>query len=78
VNDQKKQSRQNKLAGTWKLISDSDFDSGSIKCMQSYGEHPQGYFTYTSTNIVNLNISHENSLNLTENSAKKILSAIII
>lgn len=68
---QKKQSPKNKLVGTWKLISYADFDSVTDKWVQPYGEHPKGYFTYTSTSIVNLNISHQNSLKLTEDSAKK-------
>jgi hypothetical protein len=71
MNDQKKQSRENKLVGTWKLISYSDFDSVTNKWVQPYGELPQGYFTYTSTNIVNLNISRENSLKLSQDSAKR-------
>jgi hypothetical protein len=58
--------KTNKLAGTWRLIEYSDFDSLSGKWIHPYGEHPKGYFTYTNSGIVNLNISAENPLYISE------------
>ena len=52
----------NKLAGTWRLIEYSDFDSVTNQWVQPYGEHPKGYFTYTRSGIVNLNGSAEKPL----------------
>ena len=62
---------ENKLVGTWRLIEYSDFDSVSDKWIRPYGDHPRGYFTYTSGGIVNLNISAENPLYISEDSAYK-------
>ena len=62
---------KNKLAGTWKLIEFSDFDTVTGIWTYPYGKHPRGYFTYTKTNIVNLNISSETPLIISEDSAKK-------
>lgn len=59
-----KEKRNNKLVGTWRLIEYSDFDSIHNKWIYPYGEHPKGYFTYTSTGIVNLNGSAEKPLNI--------------
>ncbi|MEO7487687.1 MAG: lipocalin-like domain-containing protein [Ferruginibacter sp.] len=47
------------LVGTWRLIEYTDFDTTSGKVIHPYGEHPKGYFTYTKSGIVNLNISAE-------------------
>lgn len=67
----KSENKTNKLAGTWRLIEYSDFDSLSGKWIHPYGEHPKGYFTYTNSGIVNLNISGENPLYISEDSAYK-------
>ncbi|HEY0668158.1 MAG TPA: lipocalin-like domain-containing protein [Sphingobacteriaceae bacterium] len=63
--------KSNKLVGTWRLIEYADLDTLTGKWIYPYGKNPRGYFTYTSTNIVNLNISKENQLKLSEDSAKK-------
>lgn len=52
----------NKLIGTWRLIEYTDFDTITGKATHPYGEHPKGYFTYTKSGIVNLNISSENPI----------------
>lgn len=52
-------SEKNKLVGTWRLTEYSDFDSVNNKWTHPYGDHPKGYFTYTSSGIVNLNGSAE-------------------
>lgn len=64
------QAKPNGLVGTWRLIEYRDLDTLTGKWTYPYGKKPSGYFTYTSTNIVNLNISAHNSLKLTEDSAK--------
>ncbi len=60
----------NKLVGTWKLIEFADLDSLTGQWKYRYGKLPRGYFTYTKNNIVNLNISSETPLNISEDSAK--------
>ncbi|MCY7423108.1 MAG: lipocalin-like domain-containing protein [Chitinophagaceae bacterium] len=70
VNKEKTVKQTNKLVGTWRLIEYTDLDTLTHKWTYPYGKNPRGYFTYTSTNIVNLNISADNSLKLTEDSAK--------
>lgn len=65
------ETKTNKLAGTWKLIEYSDFDSIASKWVHPYGDHPRGYFTYTNSGIVNLNVSAENPLRISEDSAYK-------
>ncbi len=64
------QVNSNALVGTWRLIEYRDLDTLTGKWTYPYGKNPRGYFTYTSTNIVNLNISADNTLKLTEDSAK--------
>ena len=51
--------KQNKLVGTWKLVEYADFDTVNNKWTHPYGDHPKGYFTYTSSGIINLNGSAE-------------------
>ena len=62
---------QNSLPGTWRLISYSDFDSVTGKWTQPYGEHPRGYFTYTESGIVNLNVSSDPPFNISQDSTTK-------
>lgn len=50
------------LAGTWRLIGYTDFDSIHNKWTYPYGNNPKGYFTYTKNGIVNLNGSAEKPL----------------
>ena len=57
--------------GTWRLIEFTDLDAKSGQWMLSYGKHPKGYFTYTKSGVVNLNISRENPPKISEDSAKK-------
>ena len=73
-NDKKSTSEEDelkqKLVGTWRVISYSDFDSIQRIWTYPYGQHPYGYFTYTKSGIVNLNISSETPLNVSADSAK--------
>ncbi|CAN5747162.1 lipocalin-like domain-containing protein [soil metagenome] len=54
--------KQLNLAGTWRLIEYEDYDSVNNKWTHPYGDHPKGYFTYTTSGIVNLNGSAEKPL----------------
>lgn len=63
---------RNPLVGTWRLIEFSDVDTLTGIWGYRYGKNPRGYFTYTKTNIVNLNISTGTPLKISEDSAKKI------
>ena len=54
--------KKNRLVGTWRLVEYSDFDTGTNRWTHPYGENPRGYFTYTNSGIVNLNISAEKPL----------------
>ena len=73
-----KKSRENKktptnpLAGTWRLVEFTDLDTLTGKWIYRYGKNPRGYFTYTKTNILNLNISTDAPLKISEDSAKKL------
>ena len=66
-----KNAKANRLAGTWRLIEYSDFDTTTKKWIHPYGKHPKGYFTYTNSGIVNLSISAENPLSISEDSTYK-------
>ena len=56
--------KKSSIVGTWKIIEFSNLDSLSNKWDYPFGKKPKGYFTYTSNNVVNLNISNENPLKL--------------
>ena len=62
----------NPLAGTWRLVEFADLDTLTGKWINRYGKTPRGYFTYTKTNILNLNISTDTPLKISEDSAKKL------
>ena len=59
-----------KLIGTWRLVEFADLDSATSTWTYAYGKNPKGYFTYTKNGIVNLNISSETPLKISEDSAK--------
>ena len=59
-----------KLIGTWRLIEFANLDSATSKWTYPYGKNSKGYFTHTKTGIVNLNISAETPLKISEDSAK--------
>jgi hypothetical protein len=64
-------SQLDKLIGTWRLIEYSDLDSATSNWTYPYGKNPKGYFTYTKSGIVNINISTDTPLKFSEDSAKK-------
>lgn len=63
-----KEKKGNSIIGTWKLIEFSNLDTLTNQWVHPYGKTPKGYFTYTSNNIVHLNISNENPLKLSADS----------
>lgn len=67
----KKKTQATSIIGTWKLIEHTDLDTISGKWFYRYGEKPTGYFTYTKNGIVNLNISTNNPMKISEDSAKR-------
>ena len=71
-NRENKQTPINPLAGTWRLVEFTDLDTLTGKWIYRYGKNPRGYFTYTKSNILNLNISTDAPLKISEDSAKKI------
>ena len=71
-NMENKKATTNPLAGTWRLVEFTDLDTLTGKWIYRYGKNPRGYFTYTKTNILNLNISTDTPLKISEDSAKKL------
>ncbi|MEO6221154.1 MAG: lipocalin-like domain-containing protein [Ginsengibacter sp.] len=67
-----KELQSNKLLGTWSIIEYSDFDTLTGKWKDRYGQHPRGYFTYTKSGIVSINISTDTPIKVSEDSAKKM------
>jgi hypothetical protein len=61
-----------KLVGTWKIIEYADFDTLTGKWKDRYGLHPRGYFIYTKSGIVSINISTDSPVKVSEDSAKSI------
>lgn len=59
-----------RLIGTWKLLEYADVDPATGNWTYAYSKHPKGFFTYTKTGIVNLNISIDTALHISEDSAK--------
>jgi hypothetical protein len=59
------------IVGTWRLVEFTDLDTTSGKWIFRYGKNPKGYFTYTKSGIVNLNISSDNPLKISADSAKR-------
>jgi len=68
---EKNKEKPSTIVGTWRLIDYSDIDTVSGKWTHPYSDHPQGYFTYTNSGIVNLNISAGDPLLISEDSAYK-------
>ncbi len=59
------------IVGTWRLVEFADIDSTANVWVYRYGKNPKGYFTYTSSGVLNINISNENPLKISEEKAKK-------
>jgi hypothetical protein len=71
-NIETKKTTTNPLAGTWRIVEYTDLDTLTGKWINRYGKNPRGYFTYTKTNILNLNISTDTPAKISEDSAKKL------
>ena len=69
INDTK--TKASLIVGTWKLIEISDLDTLTGKWIYRYGKDPRGYFTYTNSGVVNINISTDNPLIVPEEASKK-------
>jgi len=69
----KKVAHSNKLVGTWRLVEYSDLDSLTGEWKHKYGKNPKGYFTYTKTFIISLNITAETPFKFTMDSAKHLV-----
>jgi hypothetical protein len=66
----KRETQLNELVGTWELIEYAGLDSVTGKWEYAFGKNPRGYITYTKSKIVNINISSDIPLNISEDSAK--------
>jgi PBP1b-binding outer membrane lipoprotein LpoB len=71
-NTENKKATTNPLAGTWRIVEYTDLDTLTGKWIDRYGKNPRGYFTYTKTNILNLNISTGKPEKISEDSAKRV------
>ena len=59
------------IVGTWKLIEFTDLDSASNTWNFRYGKQPRGYFTYTKSGVVSINISTDSPLKISAQEAKQ-------
>lgn len=69
----KKVAHSNKLVGTWRLVEYSDLNSLTGEWKHKYGKNPKGYFTYTKTFIVSLNITAETPFKFSLDSARHLV-----
>ncbi len=63
--------KQQPIVGTWKLVEFADFDSTANVWIYRYGKNPKGYFIYTATGYLSINVSNEQPIKLSEEDAKK-------
>ena len=59
------------IVGTWRLVYFSDFDTASGSWIFRYGKNPRGFFTYTKSGVLSINISSDNPLKISEEEGKK-------
>lgn len=60
----------NEIVGTWKLIEFSNLDKTTNVWTHPYGKNPNGYFSYSKSGIININISSEIPLQIPKDSLK--------
>ncbi len=60
------------ITGTWRLVEFADLDTATSTWTYPYGRNPKSFFTYTKNGIVNLNISAETPVKISEDSAKNL------
>ncbi|MFM7856494.1 MAG: lipocalin-like domain-containing protein, partial [Flammeovirgaceae bacterium] len=58
----------NGIVGTWKLVEFSNLDKATNTWTHPYGRNPNGYFSYSKSGIVNINISSEIPLQIPKDS----------
>ncbi len=58
------------IVGTWRLVYFADFDSATNSWIFRYGKNPRGFFTYTKSGLLNINISSDNPLKISEEEGK--------
>lgn len=58
------------IAGIWKLVEFTDFDSVSKTWINRYGKNPRGYFIYSPGGILSINVSSDTPLKITEEGSK--------
>lgn len=63
--------KQPSIVGTWKLIEFTDLDSATNTWNFRYGKQPRGYFTYTKSGVVSINISTDSPLKISAQEGKK-------
>lgn len=59
------------IVATWRLVYFADFDTASNAWNFRYGRNPRGYFTYTKSGVLSINISSDNPLKISEEEGKK-------
>src|SRR5882672_3148685 len=59
------------LVGTWRLVEFSDLDTVTNTWKYRYGRNPRGYFSYSKSKIVNINISSEYPLQIPKDSSDR-------
>lgn len=65
-----KKGRLPTIVGTWRLVEHTDLDTTTGEWIYRYGKNPRGFFMYTKTGIVNLNISTSTPLEISKDSAR--------
>lgn len=58
------------IVGTWRLVEFADFDSVTNTWLYRYGKNPKGYFIYTVSGVLSINISNENPIKISEEEGK--------
>ena len=62
--------KQQPIVGTWRLAYFADFDTTTNSWKFRYGKNPRGYFIYTKSGILSINISSDNPLKISEEEGK--------
>jgi hypothetical protein len=60
------------IVGTWRLVEFADFDSVTNTWVHNYGKNPKGYFIYTASGVLSINISNEHPLKVSKEEGKKM------
>lgn len=63
--------KQKSIVGTWRLLEFTNLDSATYIWIYPFGKNPKGYFTYTESGVVSINISNNEPLKISEEEGKK-------